>query len=61
MYLVITIIVSSLSLYLAYADPQGATTSGESVDSGPTITPGSRTDDGGQIISLTLNAEQQND
>lgn len=60
MYLVITIIVSSFSLYLAYARPEGATTSGESVDSGPILAPASRNDSGGQIISLTLDAEQQN-
>ena len=61
MYLVITVILSSFSLYLAYAAPQGASISGVSVDSGPTIVPGSRNDSGGQIISLTLSADQQND
>lgn len=61
MYLVITLIVSGFSLYLAYAAPIGSSITSSSVDSGPTISPATRNDDGGQIITLVLNAEQQND
>jgi len=60
-YLVITILLSGLSLYLTYAAPSGATISGTpSVDTGPNKTPDSRTDAGGRIITLVLNLEQQN-
>jgi len=60
LYLFLLILAGTLSLYLANADPQGATISGTpSVDSGPNKTPGSRTDAGGKIITLTLNLQQQ--
>ena len=60
-YLALTILLSGLSLYLAYAVPSGATISGTpSVDTGPTTTPSSRTDAGGRIITLVLDLEQQN-
>ena len=63
MYSVITIVIFGMSLYLAHAAaPQGASISGSpSVDNGPNQTPDSRTDDGGQIITMNLNLEQQND
>ena len=51
-----------LSLYLANAIPEGATISGSpTVDSGPNRTAGTRTDDGGDIITLALDLEQQTD
>lgn len=61
-YFAMTLLLVGLSLYLANAVPMGATTSGASVDSGPTSKlPGNRTDDGGEIITLTVTAEQQTD
>ncbi|MBW2990749.1 hypothetical protein KY348_03525 [Candidatus Woesearchaeota archaeon] len=62
LYLAVTLVLCGLSLYLANAIPQGATVSGApSVDTGPNTTPDSRTDDGGEIITLVLDLEQQND
>jgi len=61
-YLVLTLILCGLSLYLAYADPQGATISGTpDVDNGPNRTADSRTDDGGVIVTINLDLEQQTD
>ena len=59
-FLVITVVLSGFSLYLAAADPQGATISSFSVDTGPTKSPESRSDLGGRIITVVLNLEQQN-
>lgn len=62
LYLGVFVLFGGLSLYLANATPEGATISGTpTVDSGPNKTAGTRTDDGGRIITLTLNLEQQTD
>jgi hypothetical protein len=54
------VIFGIVSLYLASADPQGATITGSPyVDSGANTTAGSRTDGGGKIISLSLSLQQQ--
>jgi hypothetical protein len=54
------ILLGSLSLYFANAVPEGATVTGTPlVDAGPNKTPGSRTDPGGRIITLTLTLAQQ--
>ncbi len=57
--LVVAMMVCSLSFYLSYALPYGATISSSSTDSGPTIAPDSSTDDGGEIVTLVLDLEQQ--
>lgn len=46
--------------HLSYADPTGADVSFVSSDSGPNVTPESRTDIGGTITTITLDTTQQN-
>ncbi|HJX06088.1 MAG TPA: hypothetical protein VJ461_05225 [Candidatus Nanoarchaeia archaeon] len=58
-YLVIAASLCSLSLYFAYANPQGATITSNSTDTGPSWSPQSNSELGGRIITLTLNLEQQ--
>lgn len=52
---------SSFSLYLVSAAPQGATIlgAGLSVDNGPVKTASSRNDTGGKIITMRIDAQQQ--
>jgi len=59
-YLVITLLVFGLSLYLATAAPQGASITSNTTDTGPTKAPDYRSDLGGRIMTLVLNLEQQN-
>jgi hypothetical protein len=54
------ILLSSYSLYLVNAVPQGASVTGTpSVDNGPTKLPQSRTDAGGKIITANFALQQQ--
>lgn len=60
-YALMTFLLVITSLYFTFAVPQGASILDPSVDSGPTVSPDSRQDDGGQIITIDVQAEQQND